>query len=159
MKREFKNLFENSLDMICVHDLKGNFLIANKITLKKLGYSYEELLNLNINQIYSPKYGTLIKSEMNKLIHEEKLTFESEYLTKTGKTIPVEVISKHIIYDNKNLVLNVARDISERIKAKNKLLRFEQKYKKIPKEMELILIIINNMLGNNFYRYSFTRFS
>ena len=42
IRGKFKDLFDYSLDLIYVNDLKGNFLDANAIALKKLGYKSHE---------------------------------------------------------------------------------------------------------------------
>lgn len=39
IREKFKDLFENSLDLIYVHDLRGHFLDANDIALSSLGYN------------------------------------------------------------------------------------------------------------------------
>lgn len=44
-------LFENSSDLIYVHDLEGNYLRVNKMVEKATGYWHEELLNMNVNQL------------------------------------------------------------------------------------------------------------
>lgn len=43
VREKFKDLFEYSLDLIYVNDMRGNFLDANDIALNKLGFKREKL--------------------------------------------------------------------------------------------------------------------
>ena len=46
-KEKYQDLFEYSLDLIYVNDLRGNFLDANNIALESLGYRREEIPNIS----------------------------------------------------------------------------------------------------------------
>ena len=47
IEEKYKDLFEYSLDMIYVNDLKGNFLDANDNALKRLGYKREDIPDIS----------------------------------------------------------------------------------------------------------------
>ena len=72
VREKFKDLFEHSLDLIYVNDLRGNFLDANDIALIALGYERDEIPNL--------KYFDLVeKDELDKAFDVLK------EILKTGK--------------------------------------------------------------------------
>ena len=51
IREKFKDLFDYSLDFIYVSDLKGNFIDANEIALKTLGYEREEIPNISFQNL------------------------------------------------------------------------------------------------------------
>lgn len=50
---KYRNLFENSLDMIVVTDLSGLILDVSPVCLELLGYTSDELIGLNSQQFYN----------------------------------------------------------------------------------------------------------
>ena len=44
IRKQYKDLFEHSLDLIYAIDSHGNFLDANDLTLIALGYEYDDFL-------------------------------------------------------------------------------------------------------------------
>ena len=63
-EEKYREIFNNPADSIIIHDLEGNFLEANDIYSKIIGYSKEELLKMNLKQLDHPKYAALIKERM-----------------------------------------------------------------------------------------------
>ncbi|MEJ2276400.1 MAG: PAS domain-containing protein [Candidatus Lokiarchaeota archaeon] len=55
VRQRYKDLFKYSLDFIYINDLKGNFLDANEITLKKLGYKREEIPQISFLDLVDEK--------------------------------------------------------------------------------------------------------
>ena len=47
IREKFKDLFEHSLDLIYVNDLKGNFLDANNACFDIVGYTKDDIKNIN----------------------------------------------------------------------------------------------------------------
>jgi len=47
LEERYQELFENASDMVYTHDLKGNYTTVNKAAERILGYTREELLNVN----------------------------------------------------------------------------------------------------------------
>lgn len=47
-ERKFRNFFENSIGLTCMHDLKGNILEINEKGCQMLGYSLDEVVGRNI---------------------------------------------------------------------------------------------------------------
>ncbi len=51
----YRDLVENSGDLICTHDLEGQLLSVNAAVSKALGYSHEALLGMNLRELLTPK--------------------------------------------------------------------------------------------------------
>src|SRR5690606_20888134 len=47
-ERKFRNFFENSIGLTCLHDLQGNILESNEKGCQMLGYSLDEVVGRNI---------------------------------------------------------------------------------------------------------------
>lgn len=47
---------ENSLGMMCKHDLSGNLIYVNKASANSVGYSVPELMNMTLYQLIPPQY-------------------------------------------------------------------------------------------------------
>lgn len=109
----YSHLFEMLNDAVFILDLDGNFLTVNETTTDRLEYSEEELLTMNIRDILPSRYEERVDTRINKIKKEQKLIFESEEVTKTGKPISVEVNAKIIQYQGRKAILNISRDISE----------------------------------------------
>lgn len=121
-ERKFRTLFESISDQIYVQDFKGNLIEVNRIICETLGYSKNELLNMHIKEIKTPKYSHLEVSSIEQIKNKGQLIFESEHLGKNGKVFPVEIKSHVIDYSNEKAILGIARDISERKQVERKIL-------------------------------------
>jgi PAS domain S-box-containing protein len=107
-------LLDSASDAIILLDPEGNILYANEIFCKSRGYSREELMGMNINQIDITGPNELLKSR-GEVINEEGFgVFETTHLRKDGSEIIVEIHSRTIRAGDKTLILSVERDITER---------------------------------------------
>ncbi|MEX1138049.1 MAG: PAS domain S-box protein [Bacteroidota bacterium] len=50
----YRQLVENSLGLICIHDLEGFLLVVNPAAAEKLGYTIEEMVGKNLRDFLSP---------------------------------------------------------------------------------------------------------
>jgi PAS domain S-box-containing protein len=83
IRHRYKDLFEYSLDFIYVNDLKGNFLDANDITLKKLGYNRSEISDISfVNLIDEEQLKKAFKYTKQIIDHGKQLQ-RSQYKIKT----------------------------------------------------------------------------
>ncbi len=111
------NMFNRTHDMAFLHGMHrdgsfSTFYDVNEKACKTLGYSREELLQLNPLDISS---GQLSTEDIQLLKATGRLISEQTLIKKTGEKIPVE-ISAHLYQQNgKQLIMVFARDISDRI--------------------------------------------
>ena len=122
------NLFDAASDSIMVHDLDGKLLYFNEAAHKTRGYTKEEFQALSIQDLEAPSKSEFFGSQMKELLDNGEATFEAANLCKDKTVIPVEIHAQVIEFDDQNLVLREARDISERKAAEEKLWESQEKY-------------------------------
>lgn len=127
-----KSVLDNINDAIFIHDLQGHFLLVNSETCRRLGYTKAELLKIGPQKIDSPKFAKLVPQRIKELKEKNQAIFESEHITKAGRSIPVEISSKVIEFNSQPAILSIARDIALRKQT-------EALIKKQKEEQEIIL--------------------
>jgi len=119
---EFRaELLNGATDSILVSDLDGNLLYVNEEACRSRGYSKEEMLGMNINQLAVSKYAKLIKSRIQELMQKGEIKIDNAHYRKDGSVIPLEAYIRVIEVGGKKLLMSVARDITERKKAEEKI--------------------------------------
>ena len=125
-EKRYKNLFEFASDAIILHEITsfgefGRILEANGNASAILGYSHDELLAMNMTDIDTAKQSVHYQEFMKALLSSKKLTFEGEYRTKSGSTIPVEISAYLYDENGTRLCLIISRDITFRKQTMDKL--------------------------------------
>ncbi len=115
-----KTSFDNNI-------LEHNQVVkVNKIACQRLGYTQEELLTKNSDNIDAERMKPMLASLMQDLIIKKHMIFETEHITKDGKTIPVEISTNVEQKNGKYIFHSIARDISERKKADMELIKSKE---------------------------------
>ena len=131
----FRLVLDEAGEMIFITDIKtGQFIDVNEAACKQLGYSREELLNLNISNI-NLKYRSIqeLLSQHENAIAEIGFVDEELYRRKDGSMFPAEVSISSKLIESQSFLLAVARDITKRKIA-------EEALQKIHSELETRVI-------------------
>lgn len=128
-EKRYRELFDANRDGMAVISLDENgtlhkLLEINKAGVELLGFDRDEILNIGIDQMEKNFSLDKAKERVQLLMGTNEITFETELLQKSGKSIPVEMTVNLIQYDDKPALLNIARNISER-KFKEKLQKLQ----------------------------------
>lgn len=125
---KYKSLIEQASDAIYVLDMEGMFTDVNESMCKMMGYTRQELLQLNIEQIVDPE--ELKVDPLLKIIRVKKQSIfrERTFVTKNGVSFPVEVNVK-VFSDDRIMV--IARNITNRKKLETELKDAELKFRTI----------------------------
>jgi PAS domain S-box-containing protein len=119
-EEKYRSLINGMTDKVWVIDFDGNIIDVNDSVVDALGYSREDLLNMRPEDID----GTLSPEEVSVLVGQMRTdlsqTFETTHIAKDGKTIPVEIKSSRVVYNGKQVILSISRDITERKLAEEK---------------------------------------
>jgi PAS domain S-box-containing protein len=146
----YKELLEKVDDAVYIVDLTGNIMEANEAAYSHLGYTLEEFFNLNLNQIIPENHVNLILYELVEQAQAQtlpKLTLETVHFKKDGAQFPVEIHSRAITYRGKQVILNVARNVSKRIKAQKALRESEERYRSVVENSRDGIVILNKDLN------------
>jgi two-component system sensor histidine kinase UhpB len=125
---KFKMLFNNANDAVFVTQLSqeksyGDFIEVNEVACTRLGYTKEEFLQLSPSAIVSQKNIFDFNLNMERLLKEGHVIYDLIHKAKDKKLIPVEINSHLFFYNEMPTVLSIARDITERKQAEEKLKR------------------------------------
>lgn len=119
-RSRYQELLENVDDAVYITDEQGFIIEANSAAYDPLDYSREQFFNLQLSAIIPlDDYKRIISlgESLEDRYELKKLTIETVHYGKQGQSIPVEVQSRSITYMGNHVILNVARDITERIEA------------------------------------------
>jgi PAS domain S-box-containing protein len=128
-EQRFKVIFENAPDGIFLADTKGNFIDANKETLRIIGYEKKEIIGRNIFDLGILSSGTRSDEAhvlTEKLFESGTGSVEVEVCRKDGESMATEIITHPVTIDDYNLVLAMVRDLSLRNRMEKEKVRLEQ---------------------------------
>jgi two-component system sensor histidine kinase UhpB len=127
-EKKFRMLFNSANDAVFVTQLRknktyGDFIEVNDVACNRFGYSKEEFLKLSPSAIVQPKYIEEFNRSIEELLRENHIIYQVIHRAKDNGLIPTEVSSHLFNYDGELTVLSIARDITERKEAEDKLRR------------------------------------
>ncbi|HUW29503.1 MAG TPA: EAL domain-containing protein [Sulfuriferula sp.] len=108
----------------------GRLIAVNEVACRRLGYSREELLELDPLDVVAPEEHGRIPWLINNPRNDERFLYETFHVTRDGRHIPVEANVHVLEMDGRLTVLTVARDITQRRLAEEKLRKSEERFSK-----------------------------
>ncbi|MCK9593156.1 MAG: PAS domain S-box protein [Methanoregula sp.] len=128
---------------VTVSDFTGNFLYSNKKNLDLHGYSLREFLDLNLGQLDNPASAKLMTGRLEDLKKSGEISFETVHFRKDGREIPLEVHSTIARWGDRDVVVGIATDISERKRAEQALRESERRFADIIDFLPDATLVIN----------------
>ena len=123
-ERSYRGLFENAHDAIWVHDLQGNYTVANEASERVTGYSVEELNKMNVMDFLSEKGLDLAREVRRKLLANEPLEqpYEQRMTRRDGTEAILKVTTSLVVGDGKVTGFHhIARDVTEEMRLRENL--------------------------------------
>ena len=128
----FRALVDQAADALFVHDRDGHFLDVNQLVCESLEYSRDELLAMSVDDIcLAPRIPGNHARAWEKMEPGEHVTYDSVFRRKNGETFPVELRIGIISWDGNEVVLTLARDITDRRRAEAALIESEEKFRSL----------------------------
>ena len=132
-ENKYRKIFNNEFDMIHLNIIKngipGKFIDVNNVGIERLGYTYDEFLNMTPMDIIAHEKRSEIQKNAFNIFEKGYLEFDIIQQAKNGKKIPVEVKSTLIGLNEEKVVLSISRDITESKRAEKTLQESEKKYR------------------------------
>ena len=118
-EERYRELFENANDAIWVQDLAGNIVAANKASEKLLGYTLQELLQMNtvnVTEFLSDEGLDLAREIRRKLLEKQPVVqpYEQHIVRKDGTEATLMITTNLVTEDGKPVAFqHIGRDITE----------------------------------------------
>jgi diguanylate cyclase (GGDEF)-like protein/PAS domain S-box-containing protein len=130
---KFRTIFDSASDGILLLDVgDGKFSSANEKICNMLGYTNEELLNLGISDIHPQEFIAFVMDQSEKQLKKEILIAKNIPVMKKDKTVFfADISSSPITLGEKEYLLGMFRDITERKQAEDLLKESERKYREL----------------------------
>lgn len=116
-EKKYRDLFESATDAVFILGLDGHFIDVNRTAYERLGYTREELLAKHISTLDPPEFAARVPERFAMLQERGRAVFESAHLRKDGTAMPVEINSRLMLYEGKQVFFSIIRDITERKRA------------------------------------------
>lgn len=115
-RERYRELLDNAMDVIYVHDLEGRFVDVNRAGQALYGYSADELRGMELGRIIDAEYLDVAKkATATKLEGKSHGPYELLTRRKDGRPIWVEVASRVMLEKGKPIAIQgIARDITIR---------------------------------------------
>ncbi len=135
----FRALLDQSNDSIKVIDPETlRLLDVNERACSELGYSREEMLSLRVFDIDPAVTQTSLEKIKEELRESGSFMMETVHRRKDGSTFPVEVSMRQVQLD-RDYVVTISRDITERKLAEARLLEYES----VVESLEEIILVVD----------------
>jgi PAS domain S-box-containing protein len=112
----YRELFENASDVVYTTDLEGHVTSLNRVGQQLLGYSQEEITELDLWRLIDPQQWDHLKQEGQRVMAgESDVNLEVELKAKDGRRVTLEIKPRLIYKDAKPVGLQgIGRDITGR---------------------------------------------
>ncbi|MBK9498878.1 MAG: ATP-binding protein [Leptospiraceae bacterium] len=118
-EKQYRDLVENSLDIIFALDEQGRIISINHSVTQILRYPIEEILNTSIvNLAYKSNSanGEILDEKLQELsLSNNVISFNCDFVTKFGEPKEMHVKLKYILHENGFLIIGTASTVEEDI--------------------------------------------
>lgn len=131
-EEKYRDLVENSLDLICIHDLKGKILTVNPAFVNLLGRTTSAYIGSNIKDFLIQGYENEFDKYLDQIKNNKKAVGYMKVLSDNGDKKILEY-SNTLKTENVDqpIVRSRARDITQMINAERALRLSEEKFRNI----------------------------
>jgi PAS domain S-box-containing protein len=142
-RENFRRMVELSPDCIGVH-VDGTYVYVNQAFVQLLGAkTEEEILGRSVFSLIEPAHHPEVRASLERVKAGESVPYLAQrYLRIDGSPLDVEVAALPLLYGNRDAVQVIARDITDRIRARHALQASEQRYRELVEDVSDILFTV-----------------
>jgi PAS domain S-box-containing protein len=118
-QKELKSMFDSLQDYVFVLDDQGNIIQVNQKVLVSLGYTRDELIGKSVLNVHPVEQRDTAWQIVNDMLAGKLDTCPLTLQQKDGLEVPVETRVARGWWGNREVLIGVSRDISERQKAED----------------------------------------
>jgi PAS domain S-box-containing protein len=107
-------LFENSPNMINVHDAEGNIVEPNPRFREKTGYDPEELADIKVWELDQDIDREEARALWDGMAVGDRREIEGRYQRRDGSTFPVEIHLRRLDFAGEDRFMAISRDVTDR---------------------------------------------
>ena len=138
----YRDLVENSHDLICTHDLQGQILSANPAATKLLGIAPDALVKMNLRDILAPEVRDQLAEYLDTIQREGAASGLMLVQTSTGEKRLWEYNNTLRTQDvTAPVVRGMARDITERRHAEAALRESQARYRALVEQIPAVVYL------------------
>ena len=130
-EERLRTIVELAPDGIFVVGDQGHILEVNQAACRQLGYTRDQLLQLNISNFISPRFEQRVAARLRGEVPSG--SYESAHIRADGVEIPVELSVTKIMFRGQPALLGITRDTSDRKQAEEQREKLEQQLRQAQK--------------------------
>jgi len=144
-EESYRSLFDNLTELVYIQDLEGRFLNVNEAVVRAYGYTREELVGQTPGLLAAPGRVDVDAAMacFHRAVAGEPQRFDWWGRRKDGTIFPKEVVIKRSTYFGQDVVIAVARNISDRVEAEAALRRSEEHFRRLTENASDLISILD----------------
>lgn len=128
-EEKYRTLFDSAADAIIIQDAAGRIMSVNAAACDQYGYSQSELMSMSVAQVDSPEHAVHAPERIKQLMERGSIQFETVHRRKDGIDLAIDVKSRRIMWDGRPAMMSICRDVTERKRATEALLKWAHIFK------------------------------
>jgi len=146
-EERYRTIIDSANDAVFIHDVKdGELLFTNRKVTEMYGYTFEELHGLGLAAFETHQEPYTLKNLValgSKAAKGEPQLFEWRPRDKKGNPFWVEVNIKRSFIAGRHCIISVVRDISERKRAQEELVKSEEYFRSLIEHTSDIIAVLD----------------
>lgn len=143
-KEKYNLLFQSANDMIYLHEMAGDgtpgrILDVNDAACRRMGYTREEFLAMDVPDINDPGLSRGVGSLASEIGGEGQVVFEWQHVTRAGEKVPVEISLNRLTLEGVSVGFSIVRDITERKDSERALRIREQEFRDLVENINEVI--------------------